>query len=75
MDIGPIPSLFSYLQLIPDGGGAENPFSPMECHWLQKPHPRAGPGVGGQYKVDFMVFVYFIFVLIFRGFCFVYKGE
>lgn len=71
VDTGPIPSLFSYLQLIPDWRGEENPFSPMECHWLQKPHPRAGPGVSGQYKVDFMFFfcvLYFCFD--FQGFLF-----
>lgn len=67
VDTGPIPSLFSYLQLIPDWRGEENPFSPMECHWLQKPHPRAGPGVSGQYKVDFMVFLCTLFLFWFSG--------
>lgn len=71
MDTGPIPGLFSYLQLIPDGRGGENPFSPMECHWLQKPYPKAGPGVGGQYKVDFMVFCVLCFCFDSQGFFFV----
>lgn len=70
VDTGPIPGLFSYLQLIPDGmRGEENLFSPMVCHWLLKPYPRAGPGVGGQYNVDFVVFCVLYF-LWFSGFLF-----
>lgn len=45
----------------------EYQFSPMACHWVYPPHPRAGsvPGTVGQHRMNLVIFLWsFCFILL-----------
>lgn len=69
MDIGPIPSLFSYLQLIPDGGGRKSVFS-NGVSLVTKATPQGRPRSGWPIQSGLHGFCVLYFCFDFQGFLF-----